>query len=747
MERRQLRTPEKQEPSPRALMLAGALQGIKNDLPNRDFELDVLQEAALDDIGKGIVNGETEGYIEAFTGFGKTLLTALLAEAAVRAGLRVHVLTDSLPAADQLIGADGTRGMGRFTNLLEDGAVKQNYGGRTARPHHPVVVSTYQGLVAEAKAAEEGRGRLGQFDLILADECHKSLGTETSQALYRYMPDAIKVGFSATPDYALDRRSEEIYGRPWFEFDLRSAIEANVETGKERVAPVRPLLFGTGSTLEGRDNRPDFTERELAPLMGDMERNGSALNLAQDFVADGRQGIIACVPGEGNAHATLLAKMLSSMEAGGRKIVAQEVGGHLDKHEVRQRLEAFERGEIDILTFTRQLEQNWDSKHASFCINLAPTTSPVRTVQLLGRILRPNPDGRESVYVDFFDEKIGVTKQQYTAFHALHLEDVTVDRVLGWGASQAQDRPTRALELPPFRPELLGRLMRMQGRLLREALVSKSARAVDPLAAKWENRLAREGMPAELPYNIALKPDLERRYDKAFGTLEQELDRQPTEEEVFQEAKLSPSEQAVVRKFGKRVVASMEELDAFPNDREPIDETVERILLRDTIGKALDTLSAREEGILSMRNGIGSEAGRTAKLSEVGAVYGISPRRAGQIEASALKKLRNDPYRKLAAATDTADSQKETSWLDTKLRHLGKLWHSGTLDAYHDFLRRERARVLKELRHVTNLRDHVAAQPYPPEGRESQEAFQRATDARITDLDAHLRALSRRIEG
>src|SRR5690606_2523090 len=141
-------------------------------------------------------------------------------------------------------------------------------------------------------------------------------------------------------------------------------------------------------------------------------------------------------------------------------------------------------------------------------------------------------------------------------------------------------------------------------------------------------RLAREGMPAELPYNIALKPDLERRYDKAFGTLEQELDRQPTEEEFFQEAKLSPSEQAVVRKFGKRVVASMEKLDAFPNDREPIDETVERILLRDTIGKALDTLSAREEGILSMRNGIGSEAGRTAKLSEVGAVYGISPRRA-----------------------------------------------------------------------------------------------------------------------
>ncbi|HEX6462467.1 MAG TPA: DEAD/DEAH box helicase family protein [Candidatus Saccharimonadales bacterium] len=229
-----LYTPESRQPSREALELAGALQGVITDIPHRDFQLDLHQEVAFNAIGSGIVGGETAGYIDAATGSGKGMLIALLAEAAARAGQRTLILAPTKQIADQLIGSDGDKGMGRFTDLLEQRAVKQHYGGRRGNNRHLVVVSTYAGFLEEYKAREAGGGRLGEFDLILGDECHPSLYTVISSALYRYMPKAIKVGFSATPEHTKKHQSHEIWGHSW----LKRSPEANV--GPETATPTLP---------------------------------------------------------------------------------------------------------------------------------------------------------------------------------------------------------------------------------------------------------------------------------------------------------------------------------------------------------------------------------------------------------------------------------------------------------------------------------------------------------------------------
>jgi superfamily II DNA or RNA helicase len=177
--------------------------------------------------------------------------------------------------------------------LNQTAKVQTHFGGTKASNDAEVVITTYSGFLNDHKAGNE---KLGEFDVVIADECHRSLGPATSDALMNAYPGAFKIGLSATPDYAEDRKSDEVYDRSLFEFRLIDAVEAG------RTAPIRTLIYQTQDRLRLTDQRPEFTERELEPLMHSRSRNGTALELSRSFVAEDRQGIIACIPGGQNYH-------------------------------------------------------------------------------------------------------------------------------------------------------------------------------------------------------------------------------------------------------------------------------------------------------------------------------------------------------------------------------------------------------------------------------------------------------------
>jgi RNA polymerase primary sigma factor len=67
-------------------------------------------------------------------------------------------------------------------------------------------------------------------------------------------------------------------------------------------------------------------------------------------------------------------------------------------------------------------------------------------------------------------------------------------------------------------------------------------------------------------------------------------------------------------------------------------QAAEASALRESIARALDELTPREQRILRMRFGIGDSPEHT--LEEVGKVFGVTRERIRQIEAKALGKLR-----------------------------------------------------------------------------------------------------------
>lgn len=623
-------------PSVQAIEIAGALQSTLYSLEDRDFSLDIQQEEALQQLGKALVDGKTSGYVEMATSTGKTTIEALVAEAGIKANKRVLMVAPTVNIANQLSGRQRSAptGLTRFTNLHDDTAIGHHYGKSRAHWSDQLVISTYSGLVNEAK---NGSAELGEFDIIIADECHRSLGEKTSSAMKTLFPDAIKFGFSATPDYAIDRKSDEVFGEQIFEYSLIDAIESG------KTAPVRALIYETDQKLDLFDSRGDFTERELAPLINNAERNGTAFNLATAFVKDGRQGIIACLPGEFNIHARVMAAMLND-QAG---INAAEVGAHLTNEQNALRLRAYQEGTLDVLTFTRSLEEGWDSNKTSFCINMTPTSSPVRTKQLLGRVLRKKPDGGESVYVDFIDTTSGREKLQYTAMHALDLDTVNVDRVLGPSSGHVGSDwiPKKEFSLPQLDAKLLERIFRSNGRLLSEVLVTKQVEKADPLVRHWERILERGGMPAEPLENDVLPANVQKMYKDTFAALvKRDGDQEPSPKEVLEEIyrsqNLSQPIQKALGQYGIRLNASIDDLIEVPETTVSLAES--NAIFNETVD-ALDTvlgnLSEREQGVIRSRYGL--DDGKARTLDEVGVAYGVTKHRISQIESKTMAKLRH----------------------------------------------------------------------------------------------------------
>lgn len=136
--------------------------------------------------------------------------------------------------------------------------------------------------------------------------------------------------------------------------------------------------------------------------------------------------------------------------------------------------------------------------------------------------------------------------------------------------------------------------------------------------------------------------------------LMQELDREPTPEEIAEEMEISPEKVREILRVSQST-ASLEKpvgdegdslLGDFIQDTShptPYD-AASRQLLKENIREVLDGLPEREAKVLKMRFGLGGYKPMT--LEEVGREFGVTRERVRQIEAKALRKLRHPSKRK-----------------------------------------------------------------------------------------------------
>lgn len=152
-----------------------------------------------------------------------------------------------------------------------------------------------------------------------------------------------------------------------------------------------------------------------------------------------------------------------------------------------------------------------------------------------------------------------------------------------------------------------------------------------------------------IPANVY---ELVTKIKKISATLTQELRRQPTEEEIAKALDIDIDKIRVAMDMSKSVTSL--DTPVGEDDDTCIGDLIEcassdnpltnifKEANREIIDSVLDTLSPREAKILRARFGIGSDKMKT--LEEVGQELGVTRERVRQIEAKAIRKMRN-PHR------------------------------------------------------------------------------------------------------
>lgn len=604
------------------------------------------QDEALAAMADSLAAGETKGHLVMATASGKAYLLAKATEAFAASGLRVLVLAHRKTISQQL-GNHSGKGLRRFAKSMEPTDIALHYGPYKATQQRPVTVSTYSSLNRFSQT-----GELGEFDVILADEAHHALGEVTSENFDDFCPHAVKIGFTATPEYGLDKKLEHLLPKRVFEYNLRQAIEDGV------VSPVQVLIYATGVEIPNLDKKhKDFTDRELEKLISLKSRNEKAVQAARDMVEAGRQGFIACVRGENRAHAYQIARLLSrelvTDKISGRKrqIRALAVTGEMEDEERDKILRDYEDGKIDLLTFVDVLGEGWDTDAASFGIDLCPTTSPVRKTQIMGRGLRRK--AHEFIFIEFFDESAG--KRQVSALQVLGEEQINLGKVISPPGFEWDSSLRRSYLRGIFNEDLWAELSSLDAKLVNELGLRQKKTLFDKEYQRYNSMLIAEGMPEEPVDTLLMQKYMVEAISRAIAKKKGARDKLKHTVEGYLQGGGS-TETYEAREAWKEYLKSVLKQPAYPT--EPVDphelpglidstnsapdylyDYLERDTRMQNVQLAVESLSERERKVLEARYGF---AGVPQTLAVIGQRLDITPGRVNQIEGDTLKKLTAD---------------------------------------------------------------------------------------------------------
>lgn len=195
------------------------------------------QAEAMRALDHALELGKRRFLIELPTGTGKTDLVCLYLKRLFQAGWaeRVLVLVDREQLAKQALEAIQDVLSAHSSYWLRSGMARQEQQITVA------LLQTMIGRVDDYTA--------GYFDVVIADECHRSIYGAWQGALTRF--DAIHIGLTATPANYIERNTYDFYqcepGKPDFAYSIQDAFRQQYLT---------PYRFATGITeilAEGAD--------------------------------------------------------------------------------------------------------------------------------------------------------------------------------------------------------------------------------------------------------------------------------------------------------------------------------------------------------------------------------------------------------------------------------------------------------------------------------------------------------------
>jgi type I restriction enzyme, R subunit len=390
------------------------------EIEARPYQTKCLQKA-----DEALITGRRRMLLEMATGTGKTLTIAMLMKRWLKAAIisRVLFLVDRIELAKQ---AKET-----FDEYLLDWPTVILYGGKHSLEGQ-IVVGTLDTIASQLGVNGFGHG---YFDLVVTDECHRSIYNTHRTTLGHF--DAIHIGLTATPNpgelqYISEHerrlvRNTYIFfdcwdavrkeGRPTFEYGIQPGINEGY-LSKYRIYHAESVLTYEGAEWEGEEIKPGAWGR-------DVESEDRLITILQEYYsADSerirerpRKTIVFSVS---EKQASVLVRLFNRLltdedclriagrinrsPAQVRQDFAKKITCYTNNENPKPVIDEFKYDPLPLIAVSvDMLDTGYDQKDIENLIMLRPTMSPIKYAQMRGRGSRlcPRIGKNEFIIYDF----------------------------------------------------------------------------------------------------------------------------------------------------------------------------------------------------------------------------------------------------------------------------------------------------------------------------------------------------------
>jgi type I restriction enzyme R subunit len=358
------------------------------------------QQKCLIKVDEAVEAGKRRLLVEMATGTGKTFTVALLLKRFFQAGRaqRVLFLADRIELARQAKEETFDVYLSEYPSVLLT-------GGRRSREGQ-ITVGTLPTITSQLGV---GGFSSGYFDLVITDECHRSIYSSYKHTLLHF--DAIHIGLTATPDigrYAfasdtekkLIRNTYEFFdcwnplteqGKPIFAYGILDGIKDKYLADYD-IYVAKTRITAEGISFEGEDYSPTDLERlisfedriqlqvkEFVRIESSREGNGF------------RKGIVfACT----KLHAAQICRFLNAEYPQWHGKYAEVIT--TDIADPKAAIRRFKREEMPVIAVSvGMLDTGFDAPRVENLLMMRPTRSAILYQQMRGRGSRlcKRPDG------------------------------------------------------------------------------------------------------------------------------------------------------------------------------------------------------------------------------------------------------------------------------------------------------------------------------------------------------------------
>lgn len=353
----------------------------------RNISLRPYQIEALKTVDYEVTKGKRKILLELATGTGKTLIAAFQIKRLMQAGMveKVLFLVDRIELARQAKSA--------FDDLLKD---RSNYilkaGAKTLEKD--ITICTLQTMIGLYEEFSPG-----YFDLIVSDECHRSIYGAWRPALTHF--DALNIGLTATPSENIEKNTYQFFDckKPHFNYGLRRGIDEGYLAGYTIYKALTKITLD-GITYEGEDYNPADLERRI----NIPERNKAIVKeFKKKTAGDMGKTIVYSVT---KRHAAQLTHLFNQAFPEFKGKFAEVITS--DIMDAEKSIKRFKKEKMPMVAVSvGMLDTGFDCREVLYLVMARPTKSATLYQQMRGRGSRLCPEIGKSEFTLF--DFVGVT--------------------------------------------------------------------------------------------------------------------------------------------------------------------------------------------------------------------------------------------------------------------------------------------------------------------------------------------------